>query len=132
MALDPKPDIDKAAVVVATADQLDADRQTVWPLPRRQRQARHVEHGPENVKDRRSGAAEPARRLARCRQRQDRVKLAGPGIGRRARPLGLSPGGAEILESEPPPRGDPLLAQFVAQQRLVAVKLGGMVARRLI
>ena len=131
VALDPQPDIEQPCIVVAAADQLDADRQPVRPLAGRQGQARHVEHGPQRVENRRAGRAEP--------------RGAWPGAGRvriasnppahscaaaRAS-LGAAPGGAEIVEAQLAAVGDLAVEQIGAQQRRVAVQLRRMDARRL-
>ena len=132
MALDPEPEIEEAPVVMTAADQLDADRQSVRPLPGGQGQARHVEQCPQPVEDRRAGAGEPLGRLAGGGEGEDRIELAGPPVRRRPSLVGTAQGGAEIIEAQFAAGGDAAVGEdVVAEQRRVAVQFRRVVARRL-
>src|SRR5271165_3142648 len=113
------------------SDQLDANRQPVRSGAGWQGQARHRELRPWRIKDGRPGVGEGARRLTWRRRGQDRIETAGPFARGGARLLGGTAGGAELFEGELAAERQFFLAQPRAQQGLVAVELGHVIAQPL-
>ena len=124
LLFDPEPDIEQPARPYGGARPAGCrPASPSGPVPAGKRQARHVEHGPQRVEHRRAGVGEPARRLARGRQGQDRVEARGPVLRGRARLARRARQAARKSSSvNSRPSGDlAVFEQIVAQQRRVPV-----------
>ena len=112
-------------------DQLNADWKAIRAASGRQGQAWHVKLRPEGVENRRAGIGEPARSLARRRQRKDRIEAGGPVLRGPPRLLGAAARRSEAVEGKLAAECDFFVAQLRAQQRLVPVEFGHVIAQAL-